>query len=202
MHVWPIQYSPVFNGHYTKHRFKFSWPNFSTSQIFPPTVLENVDKLFCTPKYACNITMIVITKSHTNPHWARVVRYGPFSLCIIHKEGLCPSSGDINRLMMMTKINKVGVTFRRSSAVARRSTSTSRHWSRKSWNTAPSLSLSLMSGFPLVAIRYNARSGFSFKYGGSPSIISIAIMPSDHTSTFNKTLISVDIQMFSQYNDQ
>jgi hypothetical protein len=27
--------------------------------------------------------------------------FGPFSLCVIHKEGLCPSSGDINRLMMM-----------------------------------------------------------------------------------------------------
>jgi hypothetical protein len=25
----------------------------------------------------------------------------PFSFCVIHKEGLCPSSGDINRLMMM-----------------------------------------------------------------------------------------------------
>jgi hypothetical protein len=25
----------------------------------------------------------------------------PFSLCVIHKEGLCPCSGDINRLMMM-----------------------------------------------------------------------------------------------------
>jgi hypothetical protein len=29
-----------------------------------------------------------------------VVGYGLFSLCVIHKEGLCPSSGDINRLMM------------------------------------------------------------------------------------------------------
>jgi hypothetical protein len=37
----------------------------------------------------------------TNPHWARVVGYGPFSLWVIHKEGLCPSSGDNNRLMMM-----------------------------------------------------------------------------------------------------
>jgi hypothetical protein len=36
----------------------------------------------------------------TNPHWARVMGYGPFSLCVIPKEGLCPSSGDINRLMM------------------------------------------------------------------------------------------------------
>jgi hypothetical protein len=36
-----------------------------------------------------------------NPHWARVVGYGPFSLCVIHKEGLCPWSGDINGLMMM-----------------------------------------------------------------------------------------------------
>jgi hypothetical protein len=35
----------------------------------------------------------------TNPHWARVVGYGPFTLCIIRKEGLCPSSGDINMLM-------------------------------------------------------------------------------------------------------
>jgi hypothetical protein len=37
----------------------------------------------------------------TNPYWARVVGYGPFSLWLIHNEGLCPSSGDINRLMMM-----------------------------------------------------------------------------------------------------
>jgi hypothetical protein len=37
----------------------------------------------------------------TNPHWARVVDYGSFSLWVILKEGLCPSSGDINRLMMM-----------------------------------------------------------------------------------------------------
>jgi hypothetical protein len=29
-----------------------------------------------------------------------VVGYGPVSLCVIHKEGLCPSSGDINRQMM------------------------------------------------------------------------------------------------------
>jgi hypothetical protein len=40
----------------------------------------------------------------TNPKWARVVGYCPFSLCVIHKEGLCPSSGDINRLMMMMNI--------------------------------------------------------------------------------------------------
>jgi hypothetical protein len=37
----------------------------------------------------------------TNPHWARVVDYGPFSLCVIHKDGLWPSIGNINRLMMM-----------------------------------------------------------------------------------------------------
>jgi hypothetical protein len=35
----------------------------------------------------------------TNLHWARVVGYG--SSWVIHKEGLCPSSGNINRLMMM-----------------------------------------------------------------------------------------------------
>jgi hypothetical protein len=37
--------------------------------------------------------------------------YNPFSLCIIHKEGLCPSSGDINRLMMMViQIKSNGVS--------------------------------------------------------------------------------------------
>jgi hypothetical protein len=39
-----------------------------------------------------------------NPHWARVVSYCPFSLCVIHKEGLCPSSGDIDWLMMMIDV--------------------------------------------------------------------------------------------------
>jgi hypothetical protein len=40
----------------------------------------------------------------THSQWVRVVGYGPFSLCVIHKEGLCPSSWDINRLMMMMMI--------------------------------------------------------------------------------------------------
>jgi hypothetical protein len=43
----------------------------------------------------------------TNPHWARMVGYGPYSLWVIHKEGLCPSSGDINRLMMMIAIQSL-----------------------------------------------------------------------------------------------
>jgi hypothetical protein len=38
---------------------------------------------------------------NTNPHWAHVVDYLPFSLWVIHKEGLCLSSGDINMLIMM-----------------------------------------------------------------------------------------------------
>jgi hypothetical protein len=37
----------------------------------------------------------------TNPHWDYVVGYSPFSLCVIHKEGLCLSNEDINRLMMI-----------------------------------------------------------------------------------------------------
>jgi hypothetical protein len=41
----------------------------------------------------------------TNPHWAGVVGYGLFSLCVIHKEGMCPSSGDINRLMMTSSLS-------------------------------------------------------------------------------------------------
>jgi hypothetical protein len=37
----------------------------------------------------------------TNPHWARVVGYGPFFLWEIHKEGLKPSSGDINMMIIV-----------------------------------------------------------------------------------------------------
>jgi hypothetical protein len=33
-----------------------------------------------------------------------VVGYGPFSLCEIHKKGLCPSSGDINRLIIKRRV--------------------------------------------------------------------------------------------------
>jgi hypothetical protein len=44
-----------------------------------------------------------VVSTPTNPHWARVVDYGLFSLFVIHKECLCPSRGDINRLMMMIK---------------------------------------------------------------------------------------------------
>jgi hypothetical protein len=44
---------------------------------------------------------VLLFYSPTNTHWARVVGYGPFFLCVIHKEGLCPSSWDINRLMMI-----------------------------------------------------------------------------------------------------
>jgi hypothetical protein len=39
--------------------------------------------------------------NQTNLHWARVVGYGPFSLRVIYMDGLCPSSGDINRPMVM-----------------------------------------------------------------------------------------------------
>jgi hypothetical protein len=37
----------------------------------------------------------------TNPHWTRVMGYG--LLCVIHKEGLCLSSGDVNRMMMKAR---------------------------------------------------------------------------------------------------
>jgi hypothetical protein len=55
------------------------------------------------PAVDCSRLMMMMMMTHallTNPHWARVVGYGPFSLCVIHKQGLCSSSGDINRLMM------------------------------------------------------------------------------------------------------
>jgi hypothetical protein len=46
--------------------------------------------------------------------WARVVGYGPFSLCVIYKEGLRPSSGGINGLVMMKilRIEQINVCSR------------------------------------------------------------------------------------------
>jgi hypothetical protein len=41
---------------------------------------------------------------YTNPHWAGVVGYGPFSLSVIYKEGVGPGSEDINILMMILRI--------------------------------------------------------------------------------------------------
>jgi hypothetical protein len=55
---------------------------------------------------------IQISKNYRRPpnsHWARVVGYGPFSLWVIHKEGLCLSSGDINRLMMIMMITGIKI---------------------------------------------------------------------------------------------
>jgi hypothetical protein len=47
----------------------------------------------------------------TNPHWAHVVGFSPFSLCVFHKEGLCFSIGDINRPMMMRNTIEILVKF-------------------------------------------------------------------------------------------
>jgi hypothetical protein len=63
------------------------------------TALGILGKIIC--NYLCQLHLQLLAS--TNPHWARVVGYGPFFLCVIHKEGLCPSSGYINKLMMMIK---------------------------------------------------------------------------------------------------
>jgi exo-beta-1,3-glucanase (GH17 family) len=71
----------------------FSFPShavsFHASSWLPSTLSANYE-------FASSNTPI-------NPHWACVVGYGPFSLCVIHKEGLCPSSGDIRLLMNTTR---------------------------------------------------------------------------------------------------
>jgi hypothetical protein len=42
-----------------------------------------------------------VVSIHQPTHWDRVLGYDPFFLCVIYQEGLCPSSADISRLMMM-----------------------------------------------------------------------------------------------------
>jgi hypothetical protein len=53
-------------------------------------------KLFLYLGHDYEIKIIIIILPAPNPQWVRVVGYGPFSLCVIHKEGLCPSDGGIN----------------------------------------------------------------------------------------------------------
>jgi hypothetical protein len=48
----------------------------------------------------------------TFSRWSRVVGYSPFSLCVIHKEGLCPSNGDINMMMMICLVRYSGLNIR------------------------------------------------------------------------------------------
>jgi hypothetical protein len=53
-------------------------------------------------KHASNANVVRVVLLDANsylPLWTNVVGYGPFFLCVMHKEGLCPNNGDINRLM-------------------------------------------------------------------------------------------------------
>lgn len=71
-----------------------------------------------------------------------------------------------------------------SSALARLLTSTQRQTLKNCFNSLLSLFGFFSRGVPFVAIKNSAFSGSSLRYGGSDSIISIAMMPSDQMSTF------------------
>jgi hypothetical protein len=77
---------------------KIKWPSLITLK----QMIINCTYFFALAicRLSWQITQLKITLA-TNPHWARVVGYDPVSLWVIHKEGLCLSSGDINRLVMM-----------------------------------------------------------------------------------------------------
>jgi hypothetical protein len=63
--------------------------------------LGNVNKLYI-EKYIRHIT-----RKQTGRHSKFIV----FAMWVIHKEGLCPSSGDINRLMMIMMMSKIHNTY-------------------------------------------------------------------------------------------
>jgi hypothetical protein len=70
------------------------WVTKNSLSRAPPCFGRHVDP-------GCNLQSI----APTNPHWARVVHYGPFSLCTIHKEGSCPNSGHIRIMMKYNTVN-------------------------------------------------------------------------------------------------
>ncbi|KAI7341003.1 hypothetical protein KC340_g74 [Hortaea werneckii] len=94
------------------------------------------------------------------------------------------------------------LTFNRSCALARFSGSTLRAKCKKSLKTGVRLCSSLMAGVPLVAIRYKALSGLSVRYGGSPSIISMAMIPSDQMSIFRPYSFRVTTSGAIQYESE
>jgi hypothetical protein len=49
---------------------------------------------------AVGLGCIAVVSTHT-PHWARVVGYGPFTLCVIQRKGRAPALGMMSRLMMI-----------------------------------------------------------------------------------------------------
>jgi hypothetical protein len=61
-------------------------------------------------RFGEHIKPLVPTAFAVNPHWARVVVYGPFSLGVIHKKGLCPNSGNINSLMIL-RVKRIFVKY-------------------------------------------------------------------------------------------
>jgi hypothetical protein len=89
---------------YNEKNFKIKLISLNSSVIKTKTNYKRICTKFYRKKISLSLTNSkwqTNRKPPTNPYWALVVGYGPFSLCVIHKEGLCPSSGDINRLKMM-----------------------------------------------------------------------------------------------------
>ena len=90
---------------------------------------------------------------------------------------------------MSTKLARLHPPLRKKSPIriswaeARFFTSTVKHWLKKTLSSLLSLSGFLSVGVPFVAIKNKALSGSSLRYGGSCSIISMAMMPRDHMST-------------------
>jgi len=75
-------------------------------------------------------------------------------------------------------------TSSNSFAVARLLTSTQRQTAKNPLSSLLNASGFFNVGVPFVAIKYNAFRGSSSRYGGSFSIISIAMIPKDQMSTF------------------
>lgn len=107
----------------------------------------------------------------------------PTSVSIIH---YCrPFSLHLSSSLKLARLQPIRIKSLRnsSSALALLLTSTQRQTLRNAFNSRESLLGFFRRGVPLVAIRKSAFKGSSFRYGGSDSIISIAIIPRDQMST-------------------
>jgi hypothetical protein len=97
-----------------------------------------------------------------------------------------PFSLHLNNSLKLAKLHPILINsfINNSSALALDLTSTHKHTLKNAFNSRLNLFGLFSLGVPFVAIKNSAFRGSSFRYGGSDSIISIAIIPNDQMSTF------------------
>jgi hypothetical protein len=120
-----------------------------------------------------------VVRTHQSAQ-GRVVSYGPFFLCVIYREGMCPSSGDINRLMMIPE---------REAEVSQKFNIWVRHYGGDGLTTSSTLFLVIFSKlWGCLNIFCHTPSGIYIRMVLYVYILHIDTYKEEHSISFLKTL--------------